>query len=119
MHSVQLVQRVESHDLDPRGVENFFARHNFEKTLWDADRARVAIVAWAFDQASISAEQSEVHTPSVDTDAVDTQFAFTAGDGEAVDDFVIETKAVPVESGGQLNGLVGEAVQFLKGEPAA
>src|SRR5208283_2320448 len=103
MHSVQLVQRVESHDLDPRGVENFFARHNFEKTLWDADRARVAIVAWAFDQASISAEQSEVHAPGVDADAVHANLAFAPGDGEAVDDFVVKTKAVPIEAGGQLD----------------
>jgi hypothetical protein len=70
------------------------------------------------DERAIAADQREVHAPGVHADSVEAQFALAPGDGEPETDFVEEPERVPIEARGRADGMVGEAMQLLKFEPA-
>ena len=113
-HGVQLVQRVELHELDAGVIEHLAARHHREQAFRDPVGARIAVMAGRIHQRPVAAQQPEIHTPRVDADTGDLEFALAAGDGESVDDLVKQAEAIPIESGGQMDGCVRKPVEFFE-----
>ncbi len=98
--------------------EDLGARHHGEGLLEHAVVARVAVVHGTGDQRAIAADQPEVHAPGVHADSVEAQLALASGDGEPAPDFVEQPERVPLQARGRADGIVGEAMQLLKLEPA-
>ena len=118
-HGIQLIQRVDLHELNAGVAEDLVARHGFEELLHHPVVARVAVVAGIIEQQPVTAEQCAIDAPGIDADAVEREFALAGGDGDAVLNLVPQAQDVPVECALHADRRIGKPVEFLHGKPAA
>ena len=70
-------------------------------------------MARAIDQAAVGRQQSEIDAPGIHADPGRFHVPLAPGNRETLDDFMEQAEGVPVEAGGQLHRLVGEAADFF------
>ena len=115
-HGVELVKRVDLHELDAGLFENLFARHSFERLLHHSVVTRVSIMARIFDQAAVRREQREIHAPGVDCDAVQLKMPVASRQRQRMLHFVPEPQRVPIKRRKHGYRRVGKTMQFFECE---
>ncbi len=115
----QLVERVDLHELHAGAGEDFRAGDPGEGVRHDPLRAGVAVVVRLADDFVLWGEQHVIDPPRIDADGDDPVSKLPGGLREAVLDVTPQAEHVPAAGAGDVDGTVGEAVQFLEPDRAA
>ena len=116
LHGVELVERIEVHDLDARVAVNLlFGKHFREVLLGSAGGVRVAVGVGESEQRAVLADEGEVDAPCVDADRGDLD-PFAGGGAQALAQMFVEREDVPVIMIAQRQDGIREACQFLEDE---
>src|ERR1051326_4696049 len=115
---MELIQRIELHELDARFAKDLLARDGGKGPLQHAVVARVAIVARIVDQRPIVSEKCEIDAPGVDADSVECNLAIVSADGERMPDLMKKPERVPIQPGRETHRRVRKTMQLFECEPS-
>src|SRR5208283_3099611 len=110
---VQLVQRVDLHELCACVREDLLLRNDAEHLLRNAVSSRIAIVTRVLNQRPVGAEQAEVHAPGVDGNTIQPVNRFCGG-ANSFAGLMKQPEGIPVEAVRQTNRRVWKAVEFFE-----
>jgi len=106
----ELEEGVEGHGLDAGDGVKFLLGDVFEDLFGHAFGAGVAVAVGIGEELAVGVEECEVDAPGIGGDAGD--FVGSGGFVDAGFDFVPESEDVPVEGVVELDGDIGEAMDF-------
>ena len=116
LQGVELVERVEVHDLDARcGIDLLAGEHFGEVGFGDSVGVGVAVGVGEPQEAAVLSDEGEVYTPGVDADRRDSD-PFAGSGAEAFAQVFVEREDVPVVVAAEAEHGVREAGQLLEGE---
>ena len=113
LHGVQLVQRIDLHELNAGILEHLLARNALEDLFHHAVVPGIAIVPGLLHELAIGAEKAEIHAPGIHADTVQRQIPLAHGHVQTVADLLPETLRVPAQRITVSYRGIGEAVQFV------
>ena len=114
---IELVERIEVHDLDARAVVDLAPRHPFgEEGLGGAVRVGVAVRTRQPAQGAVVGDECHVDAPRVDADRLDVQAALSR-QGQAVQNLFVEGIDIPVVFAAERDEAVRKAVEHVEGDP--
>jgi hypothetical protein len=116
LHGVELVERIELHDLDARrAVDLLPGQHLGEILLGGAVGVRVAVGVGESQQRAVLADEGEIDAPGVDADRGDFD-PFAGGGAQSLAKVFVERKDIPVIMSAQRQDGIRETGQFLEDE---
>lgn len=113
----ELIKRVERHELNSGAGEDLLARDDLKRTIHHAGCARIAVVMRGVEEPVGGVEQSVIHAPGVDPEAVELRAGGVRASQPFLD-MLDKRVEIPVKVSSAFEGSVVEAVEFVEGHPA-